>query len=239
MTEPVVLVGAGPGDPGLLTVAGREALEGAQVLAYDLPVAPGIVSLAPPSARRIPVTRRGDPGAVSYLEIAALMAPMAKEGLRVVRLKGGDPFVYGRGYEEAEELRALGVPTRVIPGLTSALAAPAMAGIPVVCGDWSGSVHIVSGTPRTGLALELDYEALVRVGGTLVFLMAVRRLEAIQSGLLAAAMPGDTPAALVEQGALSGQRRVDATLATLCAEAARAGVAEPAVLVIGRVCGLA
>ena len=238
MAEPVVLVGAGPGDPGLLTVAGREALEGAQVLAYDLLVAPAIVALAPPSARRIPVTRRGDPGAVSYLEIAALMAPMAREGLRVVRLKGGDPFVYGRGQEEIEELRGLGVSTRVIPGLTSALAAPAMAGIPVVCGHWSGSVHIVSGTPRTGQVLELDYEALVRVGGTLVFLMAIRHLRMIQSGLLAAAMAGDTPAALVEQGALPGQRRVDATLATLCDEAERAGVEEPAVLIIGPVCGL-
>lgn len=237
MTETVILVGAGPGDPGLLTLAGREALEHAQVVAYDSLVDLRIVNMAPESAERIPVTRWNDAGAVHQTEIAALMGSRAKAGLRVVRLKGGDPFVYGRGGEELAELRALGVPTRVIPGLTSALAAPACAGISVVGGEASGSVHIVSGKPRTGGSLELDYEALVRVGGTLVLLMALERLGEICAGLRAAGMPANTPAAVIENGALPGQRRVDATLETLPNIAAEQNMSEPAVVVIGAVCG--
>ena len=236
MAEPVLIVGAGPGDPGLLTLAGREAIGRAQVLAYDSLVPSAIVDMAPADAQRIPVTRRGDPGAVPHTEIAALMARKAGEGLRVVRVKGGDPFVYGRGHEEREELRALGVSARVIPGLSAALAAPACCGIPVISADLSGSVHIVSGNPRSGRGLELDYEALVRVEGTLVFLMALDRLEEICVGLLAASMPPHTPAALIEHASTPKQRRVDATLETLGTAARAAGVAEPAVIVIGAVC---
>ncbi len=238
MAEPVILVGAGPGDPGLLTLAGRAAIEKAQVLAYDSLVTAAIVEMAPPSAERIPVTRRGDPGAVPHTEIAALMAQKAKEGLRVVRLKGGDPFVYGRGHEEIEELKALGVRVHIVPGLSSALAAPSCFGIPVISGDLSGSVHIISGNPRTGRGLTLDYEALVRVGGTLIFLMAVDRLEELSAGLLAAGMPPSTPAVLVEKGSMPDQRRVDATLDTLCHTAREAEIGEPAVIIIGAACGV-
>lgn len=238
MAEPVLIVGAGPGDPGLLTLAGREAIGRAQVLAYDSLVNPAIVDMAPADAQRIPVTRRGDPGAVPHTEISALLAQKAGEGLRVVRVKGGDPFVFGRGHEEREELSALGVSARVIPGLSSALAAPACCGIPVISGDFSGSVHIVSGNPRSGRGLELDYEALVRVKGTLVFLMALSRLEEICAGLLAASMPSHTPAALIEGASTPAQRRIDATLETLSAAARDAGAAEPSVIVIGAVCGL-
>ncbi len=234
MTETVVMVGAGPGDPELMTLAGHRALGMAQVVAYDALVSPAIVDMCPPDALRIPVTRRCDPGAVPQTEIADLMAKRAAEGLRVVRLKGGDPFVYGRGYEEIARLKELGVPVKVVPGLTSALAAPACGGIPVTCGDLSGSVHIVSGNPRTGRDLALDYEALVRVGGTLVFLMATQRLGEIRAGLLRAGMPPETPAALVENGAMLNQRRMDATLDTL----EELTAAEPAVLLVGAVCGL-
>lgn len=232
------MVGAGPGDPALLTVGGHEAIAHAQVLAHDSLVSADIVALAPPDAERIPVTRKGDPGAVPQTEIAALLAQKAKAGLRVVRLKGGDPFVYGRGYEELAALKALGVPVKVIPGLTAALAAPALAGIPVTCGDLSGAVHIVSGSPRTGQALTLDYDALVRVGGTLVLLMATQRLGEISGGLLAAGMPADTAAALIENGGLPGQRRVDATLGTLADMAAEYAIKEPAVALVGPVCAL-
>ncbi|SBW08052.1 Porphyrin biosynthesis protein HemD (Includes: Uroporphyrinogen-III C-methyltransferase; Uroporphyrinogen-III synthase) (fragment) [uncultured Eubacteriales bacterium] len=238
MTEPVALVGAGPGGAGLLTLAGREAIAHAQVLAYDSLVSPDILALAPEGASRIPVTRRSDPDAVRQEDIVPILAQKAKAGFRVVRLKGGDPFLYGRGYEEKAAMEALDVPVEVIPGLTAALAVPACAGIPVTCGDLSGSVHILSGSPRTGKTLELDYEALVRVGGTLVFLMAMENLEAICAGLLAVGLPPDTPASLVENGALLTQRRVNATAETLPRAAREAAVKEPAVLVLGEVCGL-
>ncbi len=236
MSCPVILAGAGPGEVGLLTLAAREAISRAQVLAYDSLVSPEILALAPADVQRIPVTRRGDPGAVPQEHVAALLAERAGEGLRVVRLKGGDPFLYGRGQEEKAELEALGMTVEVIPGLSAALAAPACAGIPVTWGDLSGAVHILSGSPRTGRALELDYGALVRTGGTMVFLMAVERLEEICAGLLAGGLPPGTPAALVENGALPGQRRIDGTAGTLPPIARAAAVTEPAVLVVGAVC---
>jgi uroporphyrinogen III methyltransferase/synthase len=238
MPGPVVLVGAGPGDPGLLTLAGRDAIEKAQVLAYDSLVAAAIVDMAPSSAQRIPVTRRADPGAVPHTEIAALMAQKALEGLRVVRLKGGDPFVYGRGYDEIQELRALGIPVRIVPGISAALAAPACCGISVINGNMSGAVHIVSGNPRTGQVLALDYSALVRAGGTLIFLMALDRLQEIGSGLLTAGMPPQTPVAIVENASMPSQRRVDTALEVLCHAARGAGLSEPAVIIIGAVCGV-
>lgn len=229
MSPTLTLVGAGPGDPGLLTVAGREALERAQVVAYDALVNPAIVALAPGEAERIPVTRRHDPGAVPQSEIVPLLARRAQAGLRVVRLKGGDPFVFGRGREEADALEALGVKVRAIPGISSALAAGTCTGAGL-----EGEVHILSGKPRSGEVLRLDYPALARVGGTLVFLMALERLGEICAGLQGAGLAGETPAALVEQVTTPRQRRVEATLATLTQVAAEQKLCEPTVVLIGR-----
>lgn len=235
----VTLVGAGPGDPGLLTVKGREALQNAQVVVYDRLVSPDILALVPEGAERIDVGKRAADHPVPQEEINRILLDKALEGKNVVRLKGGDPFLFGRGGEELELLSEHRVPFREIPGVTSAIAAPAYAGIPVTHRDWASSLHIVTGHARAGRALSIDFEALVRAGGTLVFLMGVSTLPDICAGLLAAGMDPDTPAAVVERGTTPAQRRVGATLSTLSQAARSAEVESPAVIVVGGVCALA
>ena len=239
MPGKVTLVGAGPGDPGLLTQKGLEALQGADVVVYDRLVSPEILALMPETAQQIDVGKQAARHPVPQEEINRILLEKAQAGHNVVRLKGGDPFLFGRGGEELELLAAHGVAFEEVPGITSAIAAPAYAGIPVTHRDCCSSLHIVTGHQRAGKELDVDFEALVRTKGTLVFLMGVSALGAIVAGLLGAGMDRDTPAAVVERGTTPAQRRISAPLGDLPAAAEAAGVVSPAVIVVGGVCALA
>ncbi|MEG0824203.1 MAG: uroporphyrinogen-III C-methyltransferase [Oscillospiraceae bacterium] len=239
MMGTVILVGAGPGDPGLLTVKGREAILQAEVVVYDRLVSEGVLALIPPSAEAIDVGKQAANHKVPQEGINTLLLEKALEGKRVVRLKGGDPFLFGRGGEELELLEEHGVPFQEVPGVTSAIAVPAYGGIPVTHRDCTSSLHIITGHQRAGKELDIDFEALVRTKGTLVFLMGVAGLPAICAGLIAAGMDKNTPAAIVERGTTPAQRRVDATVGTLADAAVAAKVESPAISIVGSVCALA
>ena len=234
----VILVGAGPGDPGLLTQKGRQAIENAQVVVYDRLVSPAILSLIPRDAEKINVGKESSNHLVPQEEINRILLRKAQEDKRVVRLKGGDPFLFGRGGEALALLEAAGIPFQVVPGVTSALSVPAYAGIPVTHRDFCSSVHIITGHARAGAELHIDFEALRRTGGTLVFLMSVSSLPRICRGLLDAGMAPDMPAAVVERGTLPRQRKLVSTLEKLPSEAEKAGVKSPAIIVVGKVCAL-
>ena len=238
MSGKVWLVGAGPGDAGLLTLRAREVLEQAEVVVYDALVGKEVLALLPPSAERIYVGKRAGHHSMGQPEIGALLSEKARAGYRVARLKGGDPFLFGRGGEELELLAGQGIPCEVVPGVSSALAVPACAGIPVTHRDWASSVHIVTGHRRADGTEEIPYRALVKAGGTLVFLMGVTRLPQLCEGLMDAGLGGDTPAAMIERGTLASQRVVCAELSQLPRRAAEAGIRAPAVLVVGAVCAL-
>ena len=238
MPGKVTLVGAGPGDPGLLTRKGLEALEKADVVVYDRLVSPAILALMPEGAVKINVGKEASRHPVPQEQINRILLEQAQQGHNVVRLKGGDPFLFGRGGEELELLAEHRIPFEEVPGITSAIAAPAYGGIPVTHRDCCSSLHIVTGHQRAGKELAIDFEALVRTGGTLVFLMGVSALPTICAGLLDAGMAPDTPAAVVERGTTPAQRRVSATLAELPRAAEAAAVQSPAVIVVGDVCAL-
>ena len=220
MMGQVFLVGAGPGDGGLMTLRGKALLDRADVVVYDALVGDEVLAMIPPAARCVNVGKRASRHTRSQEEIDRILLEEALAGHTVVRLKGGDPFLFGRGGEELELLAAHGVPLQVVPGITSAIAVPAYCGIPVTHRDYSPSVHIITAHRRQGRELDLDYEALVRMGGTLVFLMGVGALPALCRGLMEAGMAPDMPAAALHRGTTAGQRRVVATLETLT-EAAR------------------
>ena len=239
MPGKVTLVGAGPGEAGLLTVKGRAALEGAEVVVYDRLVGPEILALMPEGAKKIDVGKTASRHPVPQGQINEVLVEEARAGHNVVRLKGGDPFLFGRGGEELEALSAAGVDFEEVPGITSAIAAAAYGGIPVTHRNYSSSLHIVTGRAKAGEPLSIDFDALVRTRGTLVFLMGVAALPEITAGLLEAGMDGGTPAAMVENGTLPGQRRCDATLDTLEARAREMDIQSPALIVVGEVCRLA
>lgn len=234
----VILVGAGPGDPGLLTRKGLEALKQAEVVVFDRLVGPEILSLIPEKADKIDVGKQASNHPVPQHQINQILLEKALEGKRVVRLKGGDPFLFGRGGEELELLRENGIPFQEVPGVTSALSVPAYAGIPVTHRDYCSSVHIITGHAKTGAELKIDFDALRRTNGTLVFLMGVTALPLICKGLLDAGMEEDMPAAVVERGTLPRQRKVISTLKKLPEAAAEAKIVSPAIIVVGRVCAL-
>lgn len=238
MSGKVTLVGAGPGDPGLLTVKGRAALAAADVVVYDRLVSPAVLDLIPGTARQIDVGKEASRHPVPQHRINQILLEEAQAGHSVVRLKGGDPFVFGRGGEELETLARAGVAFEEVPGVTSAIAAAAYGGIPVTHRDFSSSLHIVTGHAREGEPLSIDFDALVRARGTLVFLMGVTAMPIIVQGLLEAGMDPDTPAAMVENGTLPSQRRCDATLSTLPRQAAAMDIHSPALIVVGGVCAL-
>ena len=239
MSGKVILVGAGPGDPGLLTVKGRSALMSADVVVYDRLVGEGIMALIPSHAETINVGKESSHHLVPQEQINEILLQKAQEGKVVVRLKGGDPFLFGRGGEELELLSEHGIPFEEVPGITSAIAAPAYGGIPVTHRDCCSSLHIVTGHARAGKPLTIDFEALVRTGGTLVFLMGVTSLSEICAGLLNAGMAPDTPAAIVEEGTTPRQRRISGTVATLPELAKQKQVHSPAISIVGGVCALA
>ena len=238
MTGTVTLVGAGPSGKWLLTLKGAEAIRRADAVVYDRLVGEDILDLIPPDAERINVGKENNHHPVPQDEINAILVRCAKAGKNTVRLKGGDNYLFGRGGEEIEYLKENGVPFRVIPGVTSALAAPAFAGIPVTHRDYCSSVHIVTAHARAGKPLNINFEALTAAGGTLVFLMGLTALERVVSGLTGAGMDPATPAAVIENGTRGNQRKVVATLADLAAKVRAAGLHSPALIVVGRVCEL-
>ena len=237
MPGKVILVGAGPGDPGLLTEKGSRALREAQVVVYDRLVSPAILALIPADARAIDVGKEASHHKVPQHHINQILLEKAQAGKRVVRLKGGDPFLFGRGGEELERLSEAGIPFEVVPGVTSALSVPAYAGIPVTHRDFCSSLHIITGHAKAGAKLTIDFEALKRTGGTLVFLMGVTALPAICQGLLDAGMEAEMPAAVIERGTTPRQRKLISTLGAL-PQAAEAKIESPAIIVVGKVCTL-
>ncbi len=239
MTGKVWLVGAGPSDPGLFTRKGEAVLNQADVVVYDALVGQSILNMIPDHAKLINVGKRSSNHLMKQEQINQVLVEEAKNGLKVVRLKGGDPFLFGRGGEELELLVKEGIPYEVVPGVTSALSVPAYNGIPVTHRDYVSSLHIVTGHKRQGEAYNIDFEALVRTKGTLVFLMGVSALGDICQGLLDAGMDPDMPAALLMKGTTAQQDRIIATVSTLKDEVAKKGAVTPAIIVVGKVCSLA
>jgi len=230
----VSLVGAGPGDPELLTLRALRVMQRANVVLYDHLVAPALVDLARRDAERIYVGKEHDNHALGQEEINALMLRLAREGKRVVRLKGGDPFIFGRGGEEIEALAAQGVGFEVVPGVTAAAGAAAYAGIPLTHRDYAQSCVFVTGHQKKG-AVQLDWRAIARPQQTIAVYMGVGGVEAICQGLVEHGLAPDLPAALVEKATLPAQRVIVGTLATLPAAAAAAAVKPPALLIVGEV----
>jgi uroporphyrinogen III methyltransferase / synthase len=232
----VYLVGAGPGDPGLITARALELIATADVILHDRLIPPDALHAARSDAELIDVGKRpGDPE-VPQREIEKLMVERARAGRSIVRLKGGDPFTFGRGGEEAEALAQAGVPFEVVPGVTAGVAAPAYAGIPVTHRDAASAVAFVTGHEDPGKGESaLDWEALAAFPGTLVIYMGVKRLPEIARRLVAAGRSASEPAAAVERGTMSGQRTVTSSLGELADAADGAGLRPPAVVVIGPV----
>lgn len=238
-TGKVWLVGAGPGDAGLLTVKGKQVLEQADVVVYDRLVGQGILAMIPKEAVCIDVGKRAGNHTMPQEEINQVLLNQAQEGKKVVRLKGGDPFLFGRGGEELELLCKQQIAFEVVPGITSSISVPAYNGIPVTHRDYCSSLHIITGHKKQGQEYDINFRALVETGGTLVFLMGVTALGDICGKLLEAGMDKDMPAAILQKGTTSGQKKIVATVDTLPGEVKRQGIETPAIIVVGKVCGLA
>jgi uroporphyrin-III C-methyltransferase len=233
----VALVGAGPGDPELITLRAARLIADAEVLVFDHLVAREILQLARPDAERIYVGKESGSHTLPQGEINRLLVRLALDGRRVVRLKGGDPFVFGRGGEEVEDLAAAGIPFEVVPGITAACGISAYAGIPLTHRDHAQSVIFATGHAKPG-GPDADWAALSRPRQTAVIYMGVGALGEICARLIAHGRGADTPAALVENGTTAGQRTVTGTLATLPEVAAAAQVRPPALLIVGEVVAL-
>jgi uroporphyrinogen III methyltransferase/synthase len=236
----VYLVGAGPGDPGLMTARALELIAAADVIVYDRLIPPGALDGARSAAELIYAGKEGGGPSMAQDEIDRLLISHGASAGVVVRLKGGDPFVFGRGGEEAEALVAAGVRFEVVPGVTAGVAAPAYAGIPVTHRGAASAVAFVTGheDPSKPSGSSVNWEALAVFPGTLVFYMGVRQLESIASRLMASGRAGSQPAAVVERGTLPDQRVVSGTLDTIAARAASEGVRAPALVVVGEVVSL-
>ena len=233
----VVLVGAGPGDPGLLTVRAVDALRSADVVVHDGLIDPRVLDLAPPHAHRISVAKKRDRHSVPQDAINALIVAHVKLGQVVVRLKGGDPFIFGRGGEEVEAVRAAGLPVEVIPGVSAALGCAAEAMLPLTHRDWSSAVSFVAGQCK-GLK-DQDWSGLAGKGRTLVIYMGVATCPDIADKLIADGVAPDMPVAVLEKGTLDGQRALRTLLADLGDMVKREQVQSPAIIVVGEVVLLA
>lgn len=232
----VYLVGAGPGDPKLLTLRGKECLEEADVVLYDYLANPVLLDFAPAHAERIYVGRRGRGKYQDQNEVNQLLIARARGGKTVVRLKGGDPFVFGRGGEEAEAVADAGVPFEVVSGVTSAVAVPAYAGIPVTHRTLASTVAFVAGhEDPTKESETLDWPRLASVNGTLVFLMGMKNLASIVEHLVKEGKPADTPVALIRWGTRPEQETVVGTLADIVRKAEEAKLVPPTIVVVGEV----
>ena len=235
----VYLVGSGPGDPGLMTVRSVELLSTADVIVHDRLIPQGSLSLARADAELISVGKEGGGPSTPQDEINRIIVEQGKAGKSVVRFKGGDSFVFGRGGEEALVLKAAGIPFEVVPAVTSGIAAPATAGIPVTQRGMASAVALVTGhEDPTKPETSLDYKGLAAFPGTLVLYMGVKRLPQITASLIAAGRRADEPAALVMKGTLGGQKAVTATLETLAEAGEAAGIKAPAITLIGEVASL-
>ncbi|MGI4732217.1 MAG: uroporphyrinogen-III C-methyltransferase [Janthinobacterium lividum] len=229
----VLLVGAGPGDPGLLTVRAVAALGIADVVVHDGLIDPRVLDLAPAAARRISVAKRRARHTLPQDAINALLVAEAAAGATVVRLKGGDPFVFGRGGEEVEAVRAAGLPIEVIPGVSAALGCAAEAMLPLTHRDLASAVSFVAGQCKS--LSEQDWSGLAGQGRTLVIYMGVATADAIADKLIADGVAPDMPVAVLERGTLPGARAIRTLLADLGAMVARERVASPAIIVVGEV----
>ena len=230
----VYLVGAGPGDPGLLTVRGAELLSRADVVVYDRLAAEALLELAPPAAERISVGKTPGHESTPQADINALLVEKGRAGLTVVRLKGGDPFLFGRGGEEAQALQDAGVAFEVVPGVPALAAVPAYAGVPVTQRGISKAVTVVTGQSDPWAAPETDWEAVARLGGTVVLYMSVANRAEIAQRLLDGGMDPATPVTAVT----SGTRPEQVTVRTTLAELGGAPIKPPATIVIGAVAAL-
>jgi uroporphyrin-III C-methyltransferase len=232
MSGKVWLVGAGPGDPDLMTVRARRLVESAAVVAYDELVSVAILALAPETAERIPVGRRAQGRRYHDARIHPVVIERALAGLEVIRLKGGDPLIFGRGGEEAEELKAAGIAFEIVPGISAALGAAAAAGLPLTHRDVASSVTFATAHAADG---DDDFAANVTKEGTLVFYMALARVEATCNAVIATGRAPETPAAVLSRATLPDAMTVVGTLGTIASRAREAGVQAPALLVVGAV----
>ena len=236
MAGKVFLIGAGPGDPDLITLKAVKALQTAEVILIDDLVNRALLAHAP-HARVVEVGKRGGCKSTPQHFINRMMIALATQGQTVVRLKGGDPFLFGRGGEEMQALRQAGVSVEIVPGITSGIAAPASIGIPVTHREFTHGVTFVTGHTQNGE--KPDWQALVAGGTTLVIYMGMKYLSAIVTDLLEAGMASDLPAAAIQQGTTQQQRQVISTLAALPAAVKQEGLESPAIIVLGEVVRLA
>jgi uroporphyrin-III C-methyltransferase len=235
----VYLVGAGPGDPELMTGKAVRLLREADVILYDALVGEGIKGLFPPGAVLIDVGKRADDHTFRQEEINRMLVDLASEHKKIVRLKGGDPYVFGRGGEEAECLVKAGIDVEAVPGVTSAIAVPELAGIPVTHRGCASALTIITGheDPTKGDSA-LNFKALAQMRGTIVILMGIKRLKENVDALLANGKPPETPVAIIERGTTGKERITSGTLGNIVSMAELRGVKSPAIIVIGEVVGL-
>lgn len=232
----VYLIGAGPGDPGLLTLKGKAILEKADVVVYDYLANDALLAFVRPDAEKLYVGKKAGAHTLSQSEINRLIIEKAREGKTVARLKGGDPYIFGRGGEEAEELFEAGVPFEEVPGISSTIAGPAYAGIPLTHRDFSSSVTLITGHEHPDKPGSVhNWNALASSANTLVFVMGMKNLPDITSNLIQAGLSPDTPAALVYWGTTTRHRSLTATLETLPTAARKAGFTNPSVIIVGKV----
>ena len=235
----VYLVGAGPGDPRLITVRGEDLLRRADVIVYDRLAADALLDLARPDCLLIDAGKQPGEVALTQDDTTRALIEHGRRGALVVRLKGGDPFVFGRGGEEAQALREAGVAYEIVPGVTSAISVPAYAGVPVTHRDLAAQVTIVTAHERPGKPrADVDWRALATLPGTLVVLMGVARLAPVAAALIAGGKPAETPVCVTQSGTTAAQRSVSGTLATIPSDVEAAGIRSPAVTVIGAVAAL-
>jgi uroporphyrinogen III methyltransferase/synthase len=232
----VYLVGAGPGDAGLLTLRGAELLRRADVVIYDVLANAELLRLAPATAEFISRGSRGGDKALSQEQLTALMISKAREGKCVVRLKGGDPYIFGRGGEEAEELAGAGIPFEVVPGVSSIVAAPNYAGIPLTHRDVCSTFTVLTGheDPEKESS-DLNFDEIARIPGTKVILMGLKRLRELTETLVARGMPPETPVAIVHRGTTGAQQSIEGTLETIAGIAGEKKISAPAITIIGDV----
>ncbi|MEG1716328.1 MAG: uroporphyrinogen-III C-methyltransferase [Lachnospiraceae bacterium] len=234
----VWLAGAGPGDAGLLTVKTKALMEQADVVIYDALISTEILSMIPVHTKKINVGKRASHHLVPQEEINQIILEEALLGNNVLRLKGGDPFIFGRGGEELELLVQAEIPFEIVPGITSVTAVPAYAGIPITHRDYTSSFYVVTGHPREGKESTIHYETLVHMDATLIFLMGVSSMHIICEQLIEAGMDPLTPAAVLENGTMAKQRKVVSTVANLVVDTEKEKIHTPAIIVVGKVCGL-
>lgn len=235
----VWLVGAGPSDQELLTLKAARLIKEADVIVYDKLVGDGILSTIPTNTKTINVGKVAGNHPVPQHEINQILLKEALDGKKVVRLKGGDPFVFGRGGEELELLVENQIPFEIVPGITSAVSVPAYNGIPVTHRDFTSSFHVITGHTKSEDEANVDYESLVKLDGTLIFLMGIGSMSKICNGLIDAGMAKDMPAAVLEKGTTSHQRRVVSTVEKLYEDSQKAKIKTQAIIIVGKVCSLA